>query len=486
MSAAMWGQRLSLPVAATVLMFATQRLGPAAALAGCVGVAALIGVVMQPMVATSIVMFLVYLNVPAVLTQRFGLSELLAGSVIALLVVPIGVHCVLRREPLKGGDVLGLMVLFLASAMLSTTVAVDRLLALSRVEGLLIEGLLLYWLVINAVRDTATLRGVLFALLAAGTLVSALCAYQDLTGAYQQDFGGLAHRNYEEERDAQVLQLGERGRFSRAQGPVNEPNRFAQIMIVLLPFAFYLHRVSRPASLRLLARLMGGAVLCGVLLTLSRGAMVSLALMAAAAAVIGWVRASRLTIAAIAAVAILPIAAPFAFERVASIANVTRLTDNADPRAADGAIRGRATEMLAAVYVFLDHPISGVGPGQFAKFYVQDYSRNSDIQFRDLDGARRAHSLYLELAAEQGLVGLGTFAAIMTLLMRRLWRAQRSARSASEADLAAACWLSLLAYLSTGFFLHLSYQRYFWLLLALCVCALHQVKSADHARFGRT
>src|SRR5687768_15798404 len=60
-SAAVWGQRLTLPVAATVLVFATQRLGPAPALAACIGLAALIGVVMQPMVATTVVMFLVYL-----------------------------------------------------------------------------------------------------------------------------------------------------------------------------------------------------------------------------------------------------------------------------------------------------------------------------------------------------------------------------------------------------------------------------------------
>jgi putative inorganic carbon (HCO3(-)) transporter len=458
------------------IAFATNAVGATSALAAVAGLATLAGLVLRPAVATLAAMFLLYLNVPAILTQQHGVPEFVAGAFILLLAVPVAAHCVLRRQPLKGGRVLALMILFLATLMLSSTAAVDRMLAIGRVQGFLIEGLLLYWLIVNAIRDVATLRRVMLALLAAGTIVSVLCLYQDVSGRYDQEFGGLAYRNFEVERDAQSVRLGDRGRFSRAQGPVNEPNRFAQIMIVLLPFALYLHRTAASRAVRAAAAVMGAAVLCGIVLTLSRGAIVALGLMAAALVALGWVRASRLSVAAIAAVVVLPMVAPFYLDRVGSIADV-RLLGQDDPRGADGALRGRATEMLAAVNVFLDHPVAGVGPGQFARFYVQDYSRDPSIQFRDLTGNRRAHSLYLELAAENGAVGLSVFLAIVATLLLRLWRARQCFASAAPAaaDLATACWLSLTAYLCTGMFLHLSYQRYFWVLIALSVVALHQM-----------
>ena len=80
-------------------------------------------------------------------------------------------------------------------------------------------------------------------MLVAGSLLGGLCLYQDLTGSYRQEFGGLAYRDYVEAED--VMRPGkpkERRDWDRAQGPLNEPNRFAQIMIVLLPLALFMYR----------------------------------------------------------------------------------------------------------------------------------------------------------------------------------------------------------------------------------------------------
>jgi O-antigen ligase len=151
--------------------------------------------------------------------------------------------------------------------------------------------------------------------------------------------------------------------------------------------------------------------------------------------------------------------------------------DSSTIRGADGAMRGRLTEMLAALNVFYDYPLVGVGPGHFAPYYVQDYSRDPDIQFRNIDEARRAHTLYLELAAENGVLGLTTFMAIVLVLLKRLWSARQAllVRAPALADLTTALALSILAYLTTAMFLHLSYQRYYWLLLAVATASLHVV-----------
>jgi O-antigen ligase len=154
---------------------------------------------------------------------------------------------------------------------------------------------------------------------------------------------------------------------------------------------------------------------------------------------------------------------------VNTIRSVTGLMADEPTVKPDGAIRGRATEMLAAVLVFLDHPLLGVGPGQYAPFYSKKYHLNPAIAFRHLPRPRPAHSLYFQMAAETSIIGLALFLAMVLVPMHQLWQAQRRwARSRPDlANLATAFLLSLVAYLGTGIFLHLAYQRYYWLLLAL-------------------
>ena len=68
-----------------------------------------------------------------------------------------------------------------------------------------------------------------------------------------------------------------------------------------------------------------------------------------------------------------------------------------------------------------------------------------------------------------GFVGLASFLAIFVVLLRRLNRARRrwQATRPELADLATAFTFSLLGWLGTSAFLHLSYQRFLWFLVAL-------------------
>jgi hypothetical protein len=59
--------------------------------------------------------------------------------------------------------------------------------------------------------------------------------------------------------------------------------------------------------------------------------------------------------------------------------------------------------------------------------------------------------------------------------MRRLWLLGRTLTRTNRlgADLATGLCFAMLAYLFTGFFAQLSYQRYYWFLLALGGAAVH-------------
>jgi putative inorganic carbon (HCO3(-)) transporter len=454
------------------------RVGAVPVLALMLAALAALVMLVRPEVATLLTAFLLYTNFPAILTKQVGLPAPAAGAFILLLGFPLVHTLVVRRERFRADVTFGLMLVFLGLLLLSTFEAVDTGIALDRAQQYFAEGVVLYWLVLNAVRDLATLRKLFWVVLIAGSFLSTLCLYQDLTGSYRQEFGGLAYRHYDESRDSSLtVAVQRRQTWDRAQGPVDEPNRFAQIMIVLVPLAGFMCRNARSRAQQLSAAALGALTLTGVALTLSRGAFVTLALMAVAMVFLRWIRPWQVLTGVLALAAVAPVISPFLLQRLASIADAGHLLGRnpSSYQEADGAIRGRTTEMLAAMRVFRDHPVLGVGPGQFSRFYFQDYNRSADLRFRDVEGPRRAHNLYLELGAEYGAPGLATFLAMVALLMRGLSRARLYWRGKSDeaADLAAALWLSLFVYLCTGLFLHLSYERYYWFLLAVASGALH-------------
>jgi O-antigen ligase len=81
--------------------------------------------------------------------------------------------------------------------------------------------------------------------------------------------------------------------------------------------------------------------------------------------------------------------------------------------------------------------------------------------------------MYLEIAAENGLVGLTFFLSAVVVTLRDLSRARRRwlHTRPDDANLASAFLLVIVAYLSTAIFLHLSYARYFWLMFGLATVA---------------
>jgi hypothetical protein len=455
-----------------------QRFDALPVLVACIGLAVGLLMLRKPQLATLLVAFLLYTNIPVVAYQFHGVPKVLAGSFMLLLALPLAHFLVLRHEPLRVDKVFVLLVCFLAAMILSSFGARDVDLSVERLQVFFLEGLALYWLLLNTVRDLPALRRVIWTVLAAGALLGSLSLYQMATRSYDQQFGGLAQRTLtfvqKENRNAPG-QAPRMYRSDRAEGPMGETNTYAQVMIVLLPLAWAMIRSGRSARLRLAGAVTGALILGGVVATYSRGAMLALAFLALAATRAGWIRPRVLLIAGLAGLISLPIVAPAQVQRLVSIAQVQQVLVGGDRTQTDASIRGRLTEMLAATMVFVDHPVLGVGPGQYTPFYSQEYQDRPEIKFRDIGTTRRAHSLYAEMAAETGVLGLGIFLAMVFVTLMQLWRerARWTGVRPELADLATALWLSILGYLVTGIFLSMSYERYYWFLLAISGIALY-------------
>ena len=434
-------------------------------------------VLFWPEVATMLVLFALYTNIAVVAFKFHGVSQLVAGSVSLFIALPMAVYLFLRREKLVLDYPLLWMFVFLASMLLSSLVAKDTNLALSKVINFVLEGLALYFLVINVVRNQSSLKQMIWVLLAAGSLLAILTLYQEGTKSYGQQFWGLAQRNIEhgiaEEEEYAVkgsVPIPAKIRLAqRAAGPIDGPNRYAQILLVLLPLALFRFWGERSFSVRILAAVAALLILSATLLTYSRGAFITLLILLTIMAMMHYIRFYQIAIGIAILILLITVAFPDYLARVDTIRNTTNIFSEDSRIQPDAPIRGRLTEMLAALSVFLDHPIIGVGPGQYTPYYSMDYMNNPEIAFRRITTSRRAHTLYFELAAETGILGFGSFMVIVMLILSRLWRLrQRLAEAHPEsANLASAFLLSIVAYLGTAIFLQLSFQRYYWLTLAL-------------------
>lgn len=443
--------------------------------------AACVPLLLRPELAVYVSLFLLYVNLPAIAHQFYGVPGAFGAAIILLLGLPLVGIMAVRREPVRTGAVFHLMLAFFAVLLLSALFAPELGIAFGRILSFVTEGLLLYWLVVNAVRTESVLRRALWTVVLAGSLAGGLSLYQAATGAHDSPFGGFAQRDSRLEF-VPSRQPGEKPQLQviisdRSAGPIGEPNRYAQILLVLVPIAAVFVRRARSRTGFAAAAVCLALLLAGVLLSQSRAALLTLALLILAGLYLRWVRPAHLVIAGTLILLLSLRFAPGLAQRMASLAGAADLVREQPTMDADAAIRGRATEMLAALHAFMDHPLLGVGPGQYFAVYSVEYQQNLPTKYRDLQTPRRAHNLYLEIAAETGILGLLCFLWIMVTLARQLRWARKywAERDPERADLATGFLLALGAYLLTGLFLHLAFERYLWLLLGLAGAAMHTV-----------
>jgi putative inorganic carbon (hco3(-)) transporter len=455
-----------------------------------------------PEIGTLVVLFSIYSNVGVLAMRPETAIQASAGSAdenpriaivlaaMALLVfVPLVHQLLIRKEKLifDGGFVL--MLAFFVALLMSSLFARDARLAGARVTDYLLEGLAPYFLLTNVVRDFSTLRRATWSLLLAGSLMGGLTVYQRATHTEAQIYGGLAQMGVDvtltasgPERSRRSLALEGKGAAEaqlRAAGPIGEPNRYAQILLVLLPFAVLTFRTESSLLLRALGLVAGGLILGGLLLTFSRGAMLTAVVLAGMMACMRFLKTRHLLAAVLGASVLVAAFAPAVIARMASLEHLKSLVFRTDYnyQAPDSSAVHRYALNMATWHVFLDHPIFGVGPGHFAEYYSVPYANRVGV----IETTKKymGHNLYLETLAETGVTGLACLLAIFFVIMHGLWKERRRwLQSQPEiANWATAFFLCLAAYAISAVVAHLSYQRYFWVLVALSSAAARIIHS---------
>jgi O-antigen ligase len=261
----------------------------------------------------------------------------------------------------------------------------------------------------------------------------------------------------------------------RLAGPLGEQNRYAQAMLMLVPLGFFRFLGERSRWMRLLAAVATAFCALGVALTFSRGAAVSFAMVLIIMTFMRFIKPWQLGLIVL-ALALLFTAVPEYRARLNTISGLTSIISTNGTEAgeaeADGSMLSRATEGLAALLVFIDHPVVGVGPGMF-RYYYQEYA--AYVGLRVLATDRQAHNLFLGLLAETGALGMICFILILYVTLRNLNQVRKQFLTSNPeySNVATAFMLAIMTYLANGLFLHFAFIRYFWLMMALAGAASH-------------
>ena len=233
-------------------------------------------------------------------------------------------------------------------------------------------------------------------------------------------------------------------------------NEIALALLMVLPFFWYLRAQTKHVWLR--HALIAAILLCilSIVSSYSRGAFVA----TAAVMVMFWMKSSKkiligFVLAAV-AVAVLIFMPAHYFERINTIQSYDE----------DASAMGRINAWYFAFNLATDHPLTGGGFGAFTKELFFTYAPEP-LNFHD------AHSIYFEVLAEQGFVGLFLFLMLWYFTYRTCSKIKKQVREVEElkwaGDLASMAQVSLTAYGVGGAFLGLAYFDLPYHIMAICV-----------------
>ncbi|MGH9481911.1 MAG: O-antigen ligase family protein [Terriglobales bacterium] len=425
----------------------------AAAVAALVGAALL--VLRLPAWGACALITLIYWNASDVVTDTWGFAWLLRLALAGVLGAWLLNRLLRAPAPRLRWPLLAPLLLWGGAQVLATPGAGDLAAAGARL-GEFAKDFAVFYILANLLPSPRAWRWGVNALLTAVALLALPVLYQGVTGSHNPfwGFGAMVW--------AQIVP----GQFGwRLGGALGDPNFLAMVLVAGLPLAAVQALEPRAGTLRRLLALSAlGLGLGATLYTYSRAAFLGVGLLVV---LLLYHPRRRWVLAALAAALVASTAAAPAalWGRLQTLATSSLTAPR--QQMTDASFSDRRHEMLTGALMFLHHPLLGVGPGNYESEYLQ-YSAlaggGSDTRIRD------PHSLYIQIAAETGLIGFAAFVWLVCAAYALMERGRRRAARLGAPNLAGLIWaleVAVAIYLLLSTFLHDAYFRHFLLLLAL-------------------
>lgn len=246
--------------------------------------------------------------------------------------------------------------------------------------------------------------------------------------------------------------------------PVNgDSNDLAFILATTLPLTFWLLRskgLARPVVVVMVA-----AISLGVLLSLSRGALLALAVAGVFHALTERRHIPVLLFGGAVTLAVALFVAGSAPERINEGLTVKS-------HIADENVESRLDAWQAAAELATERPVLGVGPANFGFYYFEKTGRPPGTF-----GLRVVHDAYLDIAAELGFTGLVLFLGYLGITFSRATTAVR--RALGPPGLASAVRTAMVVAMVAALTLSEQYFPPFWVLGALATMLFLEHEEKD-------
>lgn len=439
--------------------FATKEIGVLALLVLPL-IILFIGSVIYPDLGLIIFAVITYIQLSNVGIVYHGLPSL-AQPMAGLIMVIILVRALIFGDiPQKFGRTAVMITVYVLALYISMVFAgnyVNTIAAFTAQAKDILGGVLVFLLI----QRPSSFRHAIWGLIIAGVIMGSISVFQYITGSFNQNFWGFG--GWQSDFTGGIAR-------ERLTGPYANPNSYAQVLVSIIPLALDRIWHERKLYLKFFAGWAFAVTFLSVMFSFSRGGFLALLI---AIATLVTLRRPRLfpVLVSVALFVGLVQFVPTSYKD--RIVTLLQLAPNSDSSLADRSFRGRKSENLAAVEMFLDHPVTGVGIGNFS-FNYQDYSRKIGIDNRSEQ--RTPASLYLEVLAEQGLVGSITFLLLMYYIIKNMFDARKYFNESGRFDesyLITALIASVAGYMTSAVVKNSAYSNAFWILMGVALSASH-------------
>lgn len=249
---------------------------------------------------------------------------------------------------------------------------------------------------------------------------------------------------------------------------IQDENDLALVLIMSMPYAYYMANipgVNKITKVSLYSLL--GVLILAVTVSFSRGGFIGMASVLFVIIYSSKEKFKIMSLMFLLFIAIMPLIPESYYEEVRSI------SDPSESTAFD-----RFYMWRRGIEMFVDHPVLGVGAGNY-NWNVDIYeSVANEYGSRTMNhGGRVSHSLYFTIIPEFGMAGIIIFTIIFYKIITRtgyLWSIAKENPDLDKnflglAYIAKAIQVSLIGYMTAGAFISVLYYPHLWYLIAIFI-----------------
>lgn len=266
----------------------------------------------------------------------------------------------------------------------------------------------------------------------------------------------------------------------RVRGVYMDVNDYAALTVFAVLVSIHLFEMVRSYPKKALIAVCLGLMLCGIVLSGSRGGLLALAV---GIAFYIWRHPQRKLMAFV-CVSSVVITFPFWPEGVRTRLlgdDQEAISESLYTRNVENSTARRGSYVTFGLDIIAENPVLGTGYGTFSQLYPRSrFSTLEDNPMTDFERYRLAHNAYLEITFGMGFIGLAFYLAIWGVSLLALERAGRGARRGSSLWAAANGFqLGLVSLMVASFFLSIEHFNYTWIGVAMSSALMAYVRQRD-------